>query len=422
MTGPAGALLLLGLLLALVEFGQVWYYPGGEGGVAVTRAFGGAFRLGLWTTAAAGIATFLTARGPGPILATLAPFLPFAAWGAAVALLWSIDRTTGLRALTFWSLGTGVAAAAGAALQPRTLARAVAFLAAGIAAASLALALVRPEAAFTPYGDGLALRGLFPHKNGLGWYCALGLVWTLALRRSIGAAPAAACALILAAGLVAADSRTALAIAAAAAGYLVLTGATTRALGDGAAAAAVTALALAAVAAAVILVAPLVLDAVGRDVTLTGRTEVWRHYLGFFRGRMLTGLGTGLFSTDTSLNVALGGSVPGAEGQGLHSPHNTYIGLLGEAGLPGVAAFAAAHLWLLLVAPFRGTDPWLRLSGALALAILLAGLTEMRDAYGPGAATIALVAARAAGLGRAAALSRAAPASARGIPPPRHCA
>jgi hypothetical protein len=96
--------------------------------------------------------------------------------------------------------------------------------------------------------------------------------------------------------------------------------------------------------------------------------------------------------------VLIGGSSPGLEEQALHSPHNVYIGIAGEVGVFGLFFFVMGHLYVALVAPLRHLDAWARLAGTLALAILLAGITEMRDGYGLGVATIALVAARGAAL------------------------
>ncbi len=144
--------------------------------------------------------------------------------------------------------------------------------------------------------------------------------------------------------------------------------------------------------------APFLLHALGRDPTLTGRTEVWRHYGATVAERALTGYGTGVFSTTSALNLAVGGSVPGHEGEALHSPHSLYLALVGETGVPGLAAFVLALLALAFVAPFAGLSPWRRLAGALAFAILVAGLAETRDGSAPGLATVALLAARAASL------------------------
>jgi exopolysaccharide production protein ExoQ len=325
------------------------------------------------------------------------PFAPFILWGV-VACFWSVDRVTGLRALTFWSLAAGLAVAAGHELDARTLARGVAALFGAIVAASLLLAVLRPEAAHTAYGDTLAVRGLFPHKNQFGWFCAAGLLWSVTLRHSLGRPLLLAVVPVLLAGLVIADSTTALAIAVAAAGFAAGLGLSARLFANGARASLALAVATAVALTTAVLLAPTLLDALGRDTTLTGRTDVWRHYLAYAQDRMLTGYGTGIFSTGSQMNMDIGGSVPGYEQENLHSPHSLYIGIACETGVVGVLFFLLAQLHLAFVAPYRSLTPWLRLSAAFAFAILLAGLAEMRDGYAPGVATVALLAARSAGL------------------------
>ncbi len=388
------------LLMALVEFGQVWFYPGGVGGVEVTRAFGGAFRMALWLAAAAVIAAALAGRGPVAMVRALWPLAPFLAWGAIVACLWSVDRTTSGRTLVFWALAAGLAVAAGDAVPPARLARGVAVLFGGVVGASLLLAVVLPDAAHTVYGDGLMVRGLFPHKNQFGWFAAVGLLWTWTLRAELSLRLSRGVLAVLVAGLVVAGSTTALAIVGAAGGYLLGLRLCQRLLPDGGRAALAMAVGTLAVGLVAVALAPLLVDAVGRDPTLTGRTDVWRHYVAAVADRSLTGYGTGVFSTASALNAEVGGTVPGHESEGLHSPHSLYIGLVGETGWPGVAALVLALLHLAFVAPFRAVSPWLRLSGALAFAILVAGLAETRDGYAPGVATVALLAARAAALRR----------------------
>ena len=397
-TLPAAPFLVV-LLMALVEFGQVWFYPPDfGGGLDAARAFGGAYRMTLWLAAVAVVALQLAQRGPLPMIRALAPFAPFLVWGVVVTVLWSVDPVTGARSLVFWSLAAGLAAAAGDAVPPERLARAVALLLGAVIAASLLLAVLVPEAAHTVYGAELMVRGLFPHKNQFGWYAAIGLLWTWTLRATIGPALVRLLLPVLAAGLVAAGSGTAFVVAAAAGAYLLGLRATRTLFADGGRAAlALTAATLVAALVAALL-APVLLDALGRDPTLTGRTGVWRHYLATIGSRPLTGFGTGMFSTPSTLNVAVGGTVPGQERAALHSPHSLYLGLLGETGVVGVAAFLLACLHLAFVAPFRTVSRWLDLAGALTFAILVAGIAETRDGYAPGVATVALIAARAAAL------------------------
>jgi exopolysaccharide production protein ExoQ len=389
---------LIVLCMAIVEFGQVWYFPEGVDGVEVTRRFGGAYRLTLWSAATASILLHLLNRGPDGLARTIWPFAPFILWGAVVLVVWSVDKIVGIRSLIFWTLAAGAAVAAGQETGPRALARGVAITFLAIVAASLALALLAPAGFRTVYGETSMLRGLFPHKNQLGWFCTVGLLWTFILRKEIGRGWAAICLPLLGAGLILAGSITAQAVALAGFGYLGLLVLSMRGSSDGGRGAICVAVATVAgcVVAAVLL--PVLLDALGRDPTLTGRTEVWRHYADFVETRKLTGFGTGIFSTASELNLRIGGSVPGYERERLHSPHNSYLGILGEVGVIGALLFVAAHAHLALIAPFRVASAWRRLVAVLAVAILCAGLAEMRDGYSPGVATVLLLAARSAGI------------------------
>ena len=397
-SGPAAILFAAVLMLALVEFGQVWFYPAAEAGSELTRPFGGAFRMSLWIAATACILAHALRCGAADLVWALAPFVPFVLWGGAVVVFWSIDRNAGVRTLVFWALATGLAAAAAFEIGPEALARTVARMFLAVVAGSLVVAVLAPDSATTAYGDTAAIRGLFPHKNAFGWFCALGLIWTAGTRRDLGTPLAALTAGVMTAGLLVSGSRTAAAMLPAVAAYGLVLRLCLRVFWDGARA--VLALVILAVAAGIlaVLVGPQLLEMVGRDATLTGRTDVWRHYLAYLHDRPLTGYGTGILSSDTELNRAIGGAVPGYEAQALRSPHSLYVGLASETGMVGVAFFVGAQAYIALVTPFRRLTPWSRTSGALAVAILLAGISEMRDGFIPGAATLLLIAARAAAL------------------------
>lgn len=394
-----GALLCGTVLLAAVaEFGQVWYYPATEAGGEVTRALGGGFRLALWLAASAAILRHLSRIGPHALVRVLAPFTPFLAWSAVAVPLWSVDPVAGLRVLAFWLLAAGAAVAAAAALTPRALARGVVLGLVAVVAGSLVVALVDPLSATTAYGDAAMVRGLFPHKNAFGWFCALGLIWTVGVRRLAGLPLAAVATAALAVGLAASGSRTAMATLPVVAAHAAAISGCRRLFRDGGRGALGLLVAVAVLALAAAAAWPALIEGLGRDATLTGRTDVWRHYLAVLNDRPLGGYGPGILSSDTEINRAIGAGVPGYETAGLRSPHSLYVGLACEVGLVGLGAFLAAMLWLALAGPFRRPGPWPVLAGGLAVAILFAGVTEMRDGAMPGAATLLMIAARTMGL------------------------
>ena len=75
------------------------------------------------------------------------------------------------------------------------------------------------------------------------------------------------------------------------------------------------------------------------DASAQGRIDAWRTGLNVARDRPLTGVGAGAFA------LAWPEFAPGDAGPP-RSPHNTFIQLLGETGLPSLGLFAAAVGWL----------------------------------------------------------------------------
>lgn len=397
--------------LAVVVFGPVWYYRAGETGVIPFPGIQAARAL-MWLTALFVIGAHVLRFGLGRLIGVLAPFLPFLAWGA-VGVLWSVDPVTSVRGLIFWGLGGGAAAAAALELSLATMARWTCATMVCAVVLSFAMAVLAPNDAFTLYDGVPTLRGLFSHKNLFGWFCALGLVWAWTLRGHLGGRFAVVSCLIFVAGLLVSNSKTSLAAAVIVLVYMALVAVLPRLFGDGARAFLMTLFILFAMAAVLTLIVPALLQLMGRDTNLTGRGDVWRHYLGYILQRPLTGFGTGLFSFDTDLNARIGGTIPGAEEQGLHSPHNTYIGILGETGVIGLGFFVLCHLYIMLVAPFRRLDLWTRLAAAISLGILSAAVSEMRDASALGFATVLILLCRAAAVrsGTCAAMAPRAPAA-----------
>lgn len=210
--------------------------------------------------------------------------------------------------------------------------------------ASVALALLVPAIGLDTWQPNLPWRGAFATKNGLGRACALaaGLaITTLPTRR----ARWANWGLLLGAGAVVwlADSRTGQLVFALMLAIPLLVRAWTR--GDGRLrvfAVVVFVPLLLAFGIAIGLVVDTAATALGRDLTLTGRTTLWALLLPSALARPWLGYGyttfwTGPNAPATDLWVALGWVVP-------HG-HNGFLDLWLQLGAVGVAAFVV-HLIL----------------------------------------------------------------------------
>jgi exopolysaccharide production protein ExoQ len=95
------------------------------------------------------------------------------------------------------------------------------------------------------------------------------------------------------------------------------------------------------------------LDQTGKDVTLTGRTDLWRVALSHIAERPLFGLGYQAFWVQTNASAEALWRMFGIAGRGGFNFHNTYISNAVEIGLAGVAVQA-----LLLYGALIGAGLW----------------------------------------------------------------
>jgi exopolysaccharide production protein ExoQ len=208
---------------------------------------------------------------------------------------------------------------------------------------SIAAALLTPIGVMPGFDAG-RWRGLFNHKNTLGenasitLIVALGLSLTTRSRRHISALVA----LVSAVCLVMSGSATAL--AAGAVGCLVLLLAWTIVrlriirsqglwllLGIGTCSALVAYTALGPLAASL-----------GRDLTFTGRTEIWQQFIHFAHQRPWTGWGWATISTTDHMLPIIRQTLALPF---IQTPHSGYLSLLVELGYPGLLLFI---VWLTL--------------------------------------------------------------------------
>jgi exopolysaccharide production protein ExoQ len=294
-----------------------------------------------------------------------------AAWSEAPGL--TLKRSLALAATTLLGLWLG------ARYSPRALMSLVAATLGLAAVLSLGAGLLLPEAGLDHRFDG-AWRGVFGHKNGMGKAMALAAVlFALLAREARGTARAWTYAgFVLAAALVLLSrSTSALVALAAMLALLPLIRAAHRrsplvVLGP---------LAIACVAAVVAggtgARSDSVFAVLGRDATLTGRTELWEAVLGSIGKRTALGYGYGGFWHTAAESESLFAAI----GWRAWHAHNAFLDLWLNLGLVGVLVFGAALAWTLAralralrIAP-DAQHVW---PLALLAFLLLTNLTESR--------------------------------------------
>jgi exopolysaccharide production protein ExoQ len=240
---------------------------------------------------------------------------------------------------------------------------------------SLGLLPVLPHLVMMPEGD--ALRGIFSHKNVLGQIMAGGALASLHGIRAGGRRrwrSMLALAVMIVAAFPARSGTALMTIFAFCSISYVATllgrGGTSRMLGW-------CCIAVLTPLAVLVAVFPdALLELLGKDPTLTGRTELWEYVIGFISERPVLGWGlTAFWSTANPLSIevseALGWTVPEA--------HNGLLEMLLEVGVVGTGFFL--FLWArTLVLALRCAGTGEKQTGVSALlclcGIILVGVTE----------------------------------------------
>lgn len=240
--------------------------------------------------------------------------------------------------------------------------------------ASLVLVVLAPTDAIVDgyYRDG-ALRGIYVHRNQLAYVAAVGFVmaaWHIARasNRQLRSAVIGVPSLIV---LIMSESATAIAVAALATTGVILVRQIVVLPTRSRSHALIALLALFAAAAAFLSSQTFdVLAVLGRDSTLTGRTQLWKHVLNAVGQRPLLGYGWGSAWLDES---AVQIDISSKAGFRVYHAHNSVLDLLLQVGIIGLVIFAVS-LFQTLRATCRdvlsGTGR--ATPGALALPLLFA--------------------------------------------------
>lgn len=348
--------------------------PSGAASSGKVQALGAAF--GLW-----GALGLLARRGAlnrvvvlyWPVL--LAPAL------AAASLVWTVDPALTLRRAGALALTTVFALWLVERFSARTLFGLVVAALALTVFANLANVVVRPamgvHQAFDAMGDEAAhageWRGLYFHKNDFGRMMAfcvalLGVAIVTAPRLRWLTLPAALAALL---GVAGSGSGQAAFLSALMPLLLLFVVALGRASARGRAMMVVFAVPFAVLMAMLWqMLFATVLELLGKDPTLTGRTEIWAGVLAALRGNFALGggFGAGWDIVGDRLYALTAISVGHA--------HNGYLDLMTDLGALGLGLVLALMLWLLIAglrAVLSGAEPMLGLLAFVVAAFALVG-------------------------------------------------
>lgn len=401
----ARVLALIVILLAVLLTSRTWLWPAGPlGHVPVP---GGSYVYGEITATPAyhfnaKAISRLFAPGPLTFLSPLAYFLASALLGAVVALglakLFSRDRLSlstklivasvlpfsvfslataayshepALSAVVIilWTLSIAMVAYAASIVRSNTWAFSLNAMFLVVSVASLVMATLFTD--FWPNDDGW--RGLFNHKNSLGFFATTAALLAIFTARRDNLYFNLSCAAIAVILVVAAKSTTALSTLILTLSYYGIYLAAGKKLKP-----ATSAL----IFLVMLFVLPLILIAAanyvspvfGKDETLSGRWDIWKSYFEYISLNPWFGSGAGTLSTG---QYALLIRSELASTVGTVSPHSLYITLYGETGAFGLFLYLAPLLVIAALLPAALPGRRAAAAGALAVAILIEGAPEM---------------------------------------------
>jgi O-antigen ligase len=346
-----------------------------------------------WLAVAIGVLSEVLAGDPADLLGPLGAFVPFVA-AATVSALLSVEPVQGLAEIALWLITMFAACLVGKAMRSSNLPLVLAGWFMIVLLASIAIAVLRPSAGVVVDGriaHGV-WRGIFANKNWLAWYAGFAVLLAAFGGSLRAVVRLGLCATALVCLYHAHSAGTVVALVAVIAILAMI--AFWRWLG--------LSIGLQILANSLVLGLAgivgwggymVVLAAVGRNVTLTGRTSIWQAYFTRALDTWLFGAGPGSF-TGLSLTTADVGLRFQNLGK-IFTPHNMAIAIFGETGLIGLVAYGGA-IAAILINVIRHPDcRWRMLLLAFTLYFLVSGLDETHEVFGVGSGLFLIVVLRA---------------------------
>jgi len=346
-----GAIGLAVLALCWIQFTGAWIWPPVrqvEWGVIETHAEkSGAVLLQypLWLLILGGVMLAVLKDG----MTFIRAFTPFSVLLVIMlmASIFGLSMAGSSRITLLWLLSALAGGVVASLLDRESIFRALAAVIIVTMALSVLSYVLLPEYGADRYYTRFVLRGIFQHKNTAGRVSALALTLIFVMRHRLSRRLFVAGLITSMLCLFLSESKTAWLSAAAAIGFLVLVGYLRQRMTPSLSLVSLTGIGLLLLL-LVISFAPLLAEAFGRDLTLTGRTTVWQAYLREIRHVVWLGAGPGNVTTVSPFTAHLALELR-AHGS-IFSPHSFYIGTLGDIGIGGLVytllLFGYLVLWL----------------------------------------------------------------------------
>ena len=341
-------------------------------------------RYMLWPIILLFLAYHLASTSPEQLMKVIAPVVPYYFSGIFATFL-GYYFLGGARLLVFWTLGVIAAALIGLRLTHESALKTLFWIFAVMVAASVAFALLAPSLGTTPdtrTASGIAWRGLFVGKNGLGEICTFAMLFVLLASEVPRAIRLAVLGLALVA-LVKSDSQGAVVFTLGVLAYwLLVRGLRRLAIPVWSKVLTLFTIVLGGAVMFIVASAPL-LALLGRDAKLTGRGDIWAVWLARASQFFWFGAGPGSF-TDRFSPVTADLALAFQDYGSIHSPHNMYIAVLGEVGIFGLMALVMPLLFMTMVLPFIRTGRPALACCLIAFTMAFGGTVETHEVFGLG--------------------------------------
>lgn len=380
------------VVMCLVQFSMAWIWDTPEfanlEGNSADKKFGVPYQYSIWLIIVGIFSLNFLQQKLHFALRVLKPFLPFWIIGCFAGVL-GFSLVTSFRGLIMWMAMALAATLVGVNLPKKMALNSLFYGFFFIFLGSIALAVLNPEMGTQTYGDEAGVwRGMFLTKNQFGWVAAIGLVFALSAYKALPKNlrdVMIACALVC---LLLSKSAGALLSALGAFGYSVWLRNLPTNIGIEKASI-IFLVSIATISIVFIMTFTPILEMLGRDPTLTGRTGIWAAFLEEIYKSPIIGRGPGAFTDVSPYTMPL--ALLLIEDGSIFTPHQMYIGAFGDAGILGLLSLLALLFYMVFVVPVKQRGLVTHSSAAVCMLIMLGGLMETHEIYRTGIGFFTLI-------------------------------